>query len=79
MGQARSVIVHRLLCVRTIEERMMDRLREKQDIFDAFADESEAADEADELDTRTMTEFVRAERERVRRERGIDRDAEVDS
>ena len=79
MGQARSVIVHRLLCERTIEEHMMDRLREKQDIFDAFADESEAADEADELDSRTMAEFVRAERERVRRERGIDRDAEVDS
>ena len=76
MGQARSVIVHRLLCERTIEERMMHRLREKQEIFDAFADKSEAADEVGELDGGNMAEFVREERERVERERGVTENAE---
>ena len=40
MGQLRSVVVHRLLCDNTVDERIMEILREKQDVFDAFAEES---------------------------------------
>ncbi len=40
MGQLRNVVVHRLLCDNTVDERIMEILREKQDVFDAFAEES---------------------------------------
>ena len=40
MGQVRKVLVYRLLCDDSIDERIMERLREKQEQFDSFADES---------------------------------------
>lgn len=43
MGQARKVSVHRLLCENSIDERIMTMLENKQNIFDTFADKSEAA------------------------------------
>ena len=51
MGQIRSVIVHRLLCDNTVDERIMEILREKQDVFEAFAD-----------DSLTGSEYVKAEK-----------------
>lgn len=45
MGQLRTVIVHRLLCDNTVDERILEILREKQDIFDSFADESATGSE----------------------------------
>jgi SNF2 family DNA or RNA helicase len=51
MGQIRSVIVHRLLCDNTVDERIMEILREKQDVFEAFAD-----------DSITGSEYVKAEK-----------------
>ena len=43
MGQAHTVEVHRLLIENSVDERIMALLSAKQKIFDAFADESEAA------------------------------------
>ncbi|MBP5275009.1 MAG: DEAD/DEAH box helicase [Abditibacteriota bacterium] len=43
MGQTRNVLVYRLLCEDTIDEQITDMLKEKQGIFDAVADISEAA------------------------------------
>ena len=43
MGQTRNVLVYRLLCENTVDERIMNILNRKQRIFDAFADESVAA------------------------------------
>ncbi len=43
MGQARNVLVYRLLCEESIDERITDMLAAKQAIFDAFADKSVAA------------------------------------
>lgn len=40
MGQVRNVLVHRLLCVDTVDERMMEMLQVKQREFDGYADES---------------------------------------
>lgn len=40
MGQSRNVLVHRLLADDTIDERITELLEGKQEIFDAFADES---------------------------------------
>lgn len=45
MGQLRTVLVHRLLCDNTVDERILEILREKQDIFDSFADESATGSE----------------------------------
>ena len=47
MGQSRNVLVHRLLASDTFDERLMDILKQKQAVFDAFADESEAAEQLD--------------------------------
>ena len=47
MGQTRSVLAFRLLCEDSIDERILGILAAKQESFDAFADESEAA-KADE-------------------------------
>ena len=61
MGQARSVLVYRLLCDDTVDERIMDILAEKQGEFDAFADESKAADDTLELDKAEITGIMQAE------------------
>ena len=45
MGQIRTVLVHRLLCDNTVDERILEILREKQDAFESFADESAAGSE----------------------------------
>ena len=46
MGQVRSVLVHRLLCENSIDERIMDLLAAKQEIFDNFAEESVSGNES---------------------------------
>lgn len=43
MGQTRDVLVYRLLCPDTVDERMIEILEAKQAEFDTFADESSAA------------------------------------
>ncbi|MBP5295119.1 MAG: zinc-ribbon domain-containing protein [Lachnospiraceae bacterium] len=43
MGQTRDVLVYRLLCPDTVDERMIEILEAKQAEFDTFADESTAA------------------------------------
>ena len=44
MGQTRDVLVYRLLCPDTVDERMIEIIEAKQAEFDTFADESTAAD-----------------------------------
>ena len=63
MGQARSVLVYRLLCDDTIDERIMNILAEKQGEFDAFADESKAADDTLELDKASIEGMMKAEQD----------------
>lgn len=65
MGQTRSVLVYRLLCDDTVDERIVNILAEKQGEFDAFADESKAADDTLELDRTTITSIMQAEQEAV--------------
>lgn len=76
MGQARNVLVYRLLCEDTIDERIMDMLAQKQAVFDAFADKSAAAAATErkevELDDKTMGELVKEEIERINAKRGIE-------
>ena len=68
MGQSRNVLVYRLLCEDTVDEKIMDMLREKQAIFDAFADQSSVAEETMELDEKTFGEIMREEAERIKSE-----------
>ena len=80
MGQVRDVMVHRLLCEDTIDERILDILHEKQVQFDHFADESQAGEEMMQLEKKLeekslMKEIIRAEQERLGEE--ADQDASV--
>lgn len=74
MGQARNVLVYRLLCENTIDERIMDMLAQKQAIFDAFADKSVSADatakEEVELDDKTLGKLVQSEIDRINEKNG---------
>jgi len=46
MGQINTVMVHRLLCDDSVDERIRELLKTKQDIFDQFADISESGQES---------------------------------
>lgn len=70
MGQARNVLVYRLLCEETVDERITALLEEKQAIFDAFADQSVAAQESLELDEQSFGNLIADEIERIKAKRG---------
>ena len=65
MGQTRNVLVHRLLCDDTVDEKITELLESKQAVFDAFADESVVADESFELDEKTFGAIITEEAERI--------------
>lgn len=65
MGQARNVLVYRLLCDDTVDEKIMDMLAQKQAVFDAFADKSNIAEETLELDEKSFGEIMQSEVERI--------------
>lgn len=66
MGQTRNVFVHRLLCDDTVDERIIEILENKQNIFDAFADDSVAATENFELDDKTFGNIIKEEAKRIK-------------
>ncbi len=65
MGQTRNVLVHRLLCDETVDEKITELLRSKQEIFDAFADESAVGSESLEIDERTFGSIMEEEKLRL--------------
>ncbi len=65
MGQTRKVLVYRLLCEDTVDERITAMLGEKQAAFDAFADESAAASESQELDNKSLNRLMEEEIKRI--------------
>ena len=71
MGQARNVLVHRLLGDETIDERITELLAQKQAVFDAFADESAVARESFELDEKSFGTLMEEESRRIAEKRGI--------
>ena len=68
MGQGRNVLVYRLLCVDTVDEKIMEMLEEKQAVFDAFADVSVAAQaqEAIAVDSTSFGKIIEEEIERIK-------------
>ncbi len=70
MGQTRNVLVYRLLCEGTVDEKIMSTLEHKQAIFDAFADESVAATKSKEIDDRTFGNIIQEEIDRINEKYG---------
>lgn len=73
MGQSRNVLVYRLLCTNTIDEKITELLEQKQAIFDAFADKSVAAqrnEAADaEVDEKKFGQLIQEEIDRINAEK----------
>lgn len=69
MGQARNVLVYRLLCEDTVDERICEMLDKKQRRFDAFADKSVAASKTNEIDDKTFGKIIEAEIEKIKKEK----------
>lgn len=65
MGQTRNVLVYRLLCENTVDEKIMSTLESKQAIFDAFADKSVAASQSIEMDDKTFGDIIKEEISRI--------------
>lgn len=70
MGQTRNVLVYRLLCEDSVDERILALLEDKQAIFDAFADPSAAASQCKELDDKSFGRIMQEERDRIHTKRG---------
>jgi len=67
MGQARNVLVYRLLSEDSIDEKITELLEEKQAIFDAFADKSVSAEKTLEIDGTSFGDIILEEIERIKR------------
>lgn len=68
MGQTSTVVVHRLIAENTVDERMVEMLAGKEQIFDAYARPSETAavhDSVDVTEMQLVTEIIAAERKRL--------------
>jgi len=66
MGQTRNVEVFRLLSDETVDERVLEILKTKQEIFDKFADESVVAQDAEELAESTISaQIIEEEKKRL--------------
>ncbi|MDD6462150.1 MAG: DEAD/DEAH box helicase [Bifidobacteriaceae bacterium] len=81
MGQTRNVLVFRLLCVKSVDERITQMLDNKRGIFEAFADKSVAADTVQELDaagldSAAQKDIIAEEIDRITRERAAARQAQ---
>lgn len=61
MGQTNDVTVYRLLSEKTVDERILQVLKEKQAIFDAYADKSESGEQSFGI---SEADIARAEFER---------------
>jgi SNF2 family DNA or RNA helicase len=69
MGQTRRVVVHRLLARNSVDERMLEILRGKREVFETYARDSlikEASAEATE--TQMTNAIIKAELERIQKE-----------
>lgn len=65
MGQVRSVLVYKLLCEDTIDERIVELLETKQEIFDNFAEDSVSGLESLKLSESSAAALVKSEQERL--------------
>lgn len=80
MGQSRNVLVYRLLCEDTIDEKLTKLLEEKQKTFDAFADKSKAAEveKTVEIDKNTFGKMINEEIDRINSKRNTTKTSNID-
>ncbi len=69
MGQTRNVQVFKLLCQDSVDERIVEILDAKEDIFDNFADVSVVGLKSIEIDAKMSKNIVKEEKERLIKER----------
>ncbi len=65
MGQINKVMVYRLLCANTVDEQIVNILKEKQRMFDSFAAESVSGQESLKLTDSDYNAMVDAEYEKI--------------
>lgn len=79
MGQSRNVLVYRLLCEDTVDERITELLEQKQRIFDEFADKSVAAEQSEaiekeaEIDEKNFGQIIGEEIDRINAQRAAEK------
>lgn len=68
MGQARKVLVYHLICQNTIEEKMVQRLEEKQLAFNVYADKSVAYENTQDIniDETSFKQIINEEIDRIK-------------
>jgi SNF2 family DNA or RNA helicase len=71
MGQTRRVVVHRLLARNSVDERMLDILRGKREVFETYARDSLIKDiSAEATETQMASAIIEAELKRIEKEEG---------
>ena len=65
MGQVHHVFVYRLLAADTIDEILVKRLHDKQEIFDQFADESEMSQNLEQFEEADVQALIQNERKKL--------------
>ena len=65
MGQVHHVFVYRLLSADTIDETLVKRLHDKQNIFDQFADESEISEQLKQFEEADIQALIQNERKKL--------------
>ena len=65
MGQVHHVFVYRLLSADTIDEILVKRLHDKQNIFDQFADESEISEQLEQFEEADIQALIQNERKKL--------------
>ena len=65
MGQTRNVIVYRLLCEDSVDEKIMEILENKQNVFDNFADKSIMGKHSIEITEHASKAIIAKEKERL--------------
>lgn len=65
MGQVHHVFVYRLLSADTIDETLVKRLHDKQNIFDQFADESEISEQLEQFEETDIQVLIQNERKKL--------------
>lgn len=80
MGQSRNVLVYRLLCENSVDEKITDMLEQKQAVFNAFADKSvaAAAQKEIEVDEKGFGDIIKEEIERIKEKRANETIDEAD-
>lgn len=69
MGQLNSVLVYRLLCEDSADARVLDIMKQKQKLFDNYADDSLSGE--DTLKQAEQAEIIEAEKQRIAAEKNI--------